>query len=761
MTRGKKSLKASSEGIKRANTVLTFVSKDLASELAISHAIVQKFFAGKLIGRKAFYKICQRLELPWQEVADLSEETELDQELLNRDKGKDLNTLVQEVRQKIHASIQEKCGMMRLLDISQPIGLNDIYTNVNILEKISGRRRLEIADLLKVSTIDEFERPGFGKIVQDRVPALEAVQKYSKLMILGKPGSGKTTFLKYVAIQCNLGKFQTHLVPIFITFKEFAETEQHPNLVEYVIGQFLNYGVTDTVATELLLQGKMLILLDGLDEVKLADSKRVLEEIYNFFAQFPDNHFVVSCRLAAKEYTLVQFTEVEIADFDNDQIATFANKWFQAKDPAKTEKFIQKLHQNSPIQELAICPLLLTMLCLLFEELADFPANRADIYQEGLNVLLRKWDAKRNIEREKIYKKLNVQHKEDLLSQIALTTFERGDYFFNQPELEQFVKDYIYNIGDVSTEPEMLQLDSEALIKSIEAQHGLLVERAKGIYSFSHLTFHEYFTAREIVASSEPQVLEQALKHLVSRITQKRWREVFLLTVVMLRNANYLLRLMKQQIDDLIASDPYLQEFLIWVSHKSRVVTSPYKPWAMRAFYLDLTLALDLTLVGGNIALDLALAMANGIDLNLTFDLSLPSGKLAIALALALNRALTLNIVLEFARTLALDLALDPELDSSLRQLKQLPEPCRDRAKFKEWWQTKGQPWTDELKAVMISLHNLGGNWQFSNQQREALRQYYGANQLLVDCLSSDCYVTRSVREEIEATLLLPSAEIS
>ncbi len=153
--------------------------------------------------------------------------------------------------------------------------------------------------------------------------------------------------------------------------------------------------------------------------------------------------------------------------------------------------------------------------------------------------------------------------------------------------------------------------------------------------------------------------------------------------------------------------------------------------------------------------------MANGIDLNLTFDLSLPSGKLAIALALALNRALTLNIVLEFARTLALDLALDPELDSSLRQLKQLPEPCRDRAKFKEWWQTKGQPWTDELKAVMISLHNLGGNWQFSNQQREALRQYYGANQLLVDCLSSDCYVTRSVREEIEATLLLPSAEIS
>ncbi|MBO1350960.1 MAG: hypothetical protein EBE86_027955 [Hormoscilla sp. GUM202] len=63
--------------------------------------------------------------------------------------------------------------------------------------------------------------------------------------------------------------------------------------------------------------------------------------------------------------------------------------------------------------------------------------------------------------------------------------------------------EYIRNLPDDSNDEETLQLDSEAVLKSIEAQHGLLVERAKIIYSFSHLKFHEYFTAREIIIGKQ------------------------------------------------------------------------------------------------------------------------------------------------------------------------------------------------------------------------------------------------------------------
>ena len=762
--RAKRSLKASSAGLHRANkAVLTFATKiDLAAELEISRATVQNFFAGKPVGRENFHKICQKLELPWREVADLPEDTQPPQPEVTQN-STDVDTLVQEVRDKSSASIQLRCGIMRVLDMSQPIELDDIYTNVNILEKISGRRRLEVADLLKVCASNEFERPSLGRIAQERVPGLEAVKQYSKLIVLGKPGAGKTTFLKHIATQCSLGEFHANRVPIFITLKDFAETEQETSLLEHIIGQFSTYGITDTTVTEQLLnQGKVLVLLDGLDEVRETDAYRVLQEVRNFTAKFHANHFIITCRIATREYTFEQFTEVEVADFNAEQIATFAIKWFATKDPTKTNKFIQKLRANSPIQELATNPLLLTLLCLMFEESADFPSNRAELYTEGLSVLLRKWDAKRNIAREQIYKKLSVQHKEDLLSQIALITFEQGDYFFRQKEIEHYITDYIRNLPNVSIELEALQLDSEAVLKSIEAQHGLLVERARSIYSFSHLTFHEYFAAREIVASSDPQALETALNRLVNRITDKRWCEVFLLTVGMLRNADYMLQLMKQKIDDLLAQDQHLQAFLTWVNQKARAVSAPYALVTMRAFYLDLDLARAFDLVSS--ALDLTLALdrnfTRALDCSLALDLALDR-------TLALNRALdstlhpssVVNRVLDRAKARAS--VVDPKLESSLQQLKeQISDVDKNEKGFEVWWKANGGAWTEQLRSLMIDYRNFGHQWQFSNQQKDALKQYYYANQLLVDCLNSNCYVTRKVRQKIENTLLLPIAEI-
>jgi predicted NACHT family NTPase len=76
------------------------------------------------------------------------------------------------------------------------------------------------------------------------------------------------------------------------------------------------------------------------------------------------------------------------------------------------------------------------------------------------------------------------------------------------------------------------------------------------------------------------------------------------------------------------------------------------------------------------------------------------------------------------------------------------------------WWRTNGKNWAEKLRNVMIEYRNIGHDWQFSEEQKQLLRQYYDANQLLVECLKSDCYVSRDVRQYIEDTLLLPIAEI-
>ena len=317
----------------------------------------------------------------------------------------DIDALVQVVRQKVGNSIQQRCGTMRVLDMEQPIGLDTIYTHVNILKKVTRNKRLAIPELLELGgrSPENFDRFSLGSI-EERIPGLEAVKSHDKLLILGKPGAGKTTFLKWLAIQCNSSQFG-NVVPIFVMLKEFAEAKEQPTLLEYISGQFRECGVEDSQSVETMLnRGRALILLDGLDEVRDAEHDRVLSDLCNASRQFHTSRFVMTCRIAAQEYTFEQFTEVEVADFDDKQIADFSTKWFQVKDSVKAEQFPLQLQENKSIRELATNPLLLTLLCLVFEEQGGFPTNRSELYKEGLNVLLKKWDAERNIKRETVYK---------------------------------------------------------------------------------------------------------------------------------------------------------------------------------------------------------------------------------------------------------------------------------------------------------------------------------------------------------------------
>jgi predicted NACHT family NTPase len=420
--------------------------------------------------------------------------------------------------------------------------------------------------------------------------------------------------LKHLAIQCDRGKFQAHRLPIFITLKQFAETEGKPSLLEYITQMFSDCDVSADQIAVLLKHGKTLVLLDGLDEVKDEDNNRVIKQVRDFSDKFRTNHFVMTCRIAAKDYTFDKFTEVEVADFDDKQIATFARKWFQAKEPAKAKEFIQQLGENNRIRELATNPLLLTLFCLVFEELAKFPRLRSELYEEGVDLLLRRWDETRKIEREQVYKNLSLQHKKDLLSQIALTTFQQADYFFKQKQIEQYIYDYIRNLPDAQKDPEALQLDSEAVLKSIEAQHGLLVERAHKIYSYSHLTFQEYFIARKIAISCNSYIpKQQAWQILIDNITETRWREVFFLVVEMLPSAGCLLFFMKQAIDVLLVDDEKLQQFLYWINQKSCLTQPPLKRAASRALYFALTVTPNSTHSSDNVV---SLVLAYKVDSN-------------------------------------------------------------------------------------------------------------------------------------------------
>ena len=588
-------------------------------------------------------------------------------------------------------------------------------------------------------------------------------------------------------MQCKEGQLRQDRVPFFVTLKEFAEADGQPTLIDFITRQLVECGIEDAkpIVEQLLKGGRSIILLDGLDEVRSSDHDRVLNTIRQTSEQFDTNQFIMTCRIAAKEYTFDKFTEVEVADFDTEQIADFARKWFD-KDPIKAAEFPQELKAYPGLQELATNPLLLTLLCLVFAEGGRFPSNRSELYKEGLDVLLKKWDAKRNIKRDEVYKQLSLQRKEDLLSQVAWITFEQSDYFFKKKFVEEQIQEYIRNLPNASNDLEALQLDSEAVLNSIAAQHGLLVERARGIYSFSHLTFLEYFTARQFKEKSDGDFSD-----LVRHITERQWREVFLLTVGMLKNADKLLQTMKHQIDDILTKDEALQQFLVWVEQKSCSINNRNTPVAVRSYYFAIARAYDIDLAlsrahGFDLVraladdLDFALILARDFTLDLALARSLDLGlarDLDLDLALDLGLARDLDLVLDIALDLGLDLGLARDLARDLdfaliltREIKLVDLPrlleqmknklSKVRNNFGRWWQDNGQNWTEELRSIMIEHRNIGHNWQFSKEQKKLLQQYYDANKLLVDCLNSDCYVSREVRESIKSTLLLPISSI-
>jgi predicted NACHT family NTPase len=758
----KRSLQATPSGIqeaKRAFALRGWTQENLAGEINLkTRQPIWRFFTGKPVERHTFLEICSILELDWREIAanpsaDFPE---------SREPILEIESLVQRVRSQRYDKIQDQCGILQLLDISRPVSIDDIYIDVNILEEIVSQQWFEIADLQKLGA-DAFDRVGLGEISQSQISGMVAVETHSKVRVLGKPGSGKTTFLQYLAIQCNQGAFAANRVPVFISLKNFAEEykdTQTFSLLDYIHQEFLTSKISDLAEIETLFRsGRVLLLLDGMDEVRNHESAAVLREIRKFSDRYHKNLFVATCRTANQKLRLRGFTDVEIAPFTPEQITAFAQKWFVVFSKTNAEdgqmqftQFIEKLDlsENWQFRRLVVTPLFLHLACWMFHAQNKFPTKRSEFYKQGLDLLLGKWDEARGIERDDVYRGFLLPQKLKLLSQIAATTFEQGHYFFKQSTVEQSIRDSIHELPDASIDSEQLKLESEDVLKAIEAQHGLLTERARGVFSFSDLAFQEYFMARKIVASHNLQGLEQALERLVSHITDPTWREIFLLTASMLRSADSLVQLMKQQIDALVAQDPYLQEFLTWASQKSRTTIAQPKIATVRAFYLALSRT-------PNIAANFALAST--LDQGMFLDAALDD--LLVECAIDQSQDFAHAHVCGEALSNILIVVLDTGLQKSLQQLNhEFPNPDQNQRRFEDWWQKSYQAWSEQLKTTIIHYRDINHPWHFNSEQQRSLQRYYDANQLLLDCLNSNSEVTAAIRQEIEATLLLPQKEL-
>ncbi len=284
-----------------------------------------------------------------------------------------------------------------------------------------------------------------------RLSALDVLNRHHRLVLLGDPGSGKSTFVKFVAIclageqlgsSCaNLacltaplpqdGKRQekkkealpqewTHgaILPIFVILRDFAAkslpqpgqqaTAQHlwnflkMTLQESMLGEYV------PVLERQLLETGGLVLLDGLDEVPEADKRRtqIKQAVEDFAINFPKCRMLVTSRTYAyqkQEWRLLHFDEAVLAPFTKGQIRCFVDHWYEhisqvrgldsENTKGRAELLKRAIFQSDRLYEFAQRPLLLTLMASLHAwRGGSLPEKRGELYQEATDLLLDWWE---------------------------------------------------------------------------------------------------------------------------------------------------------------------------------------------------------------------------------------------------------------------------------------------------------------------------------------------------------------------------------
>lgn len=338
-----------------------------------------------------------------------------------------------------------------------------------------------------------------------RTRVSELLSVTNNVVILGDPGAGKTTSLKRLALELLAANSRSAGTPILLRLRDMrADATLMEGLLELFGASISTDPSMDTATrkavewqafTQLLNKMRVVLLIDGLDEVPPSAREQIVSDIRRLSLAAEHYKFVLTCRTADFLYAVDNVIVFVLEPLSDVQVRTFATLWLGDEDAAE---FIEQVHLN-PYAGSEVSPLTLAHLCAIFERTGSVPEKPRTIYRKIIRLLLEEWDEQRSIRRPSAYGGFEIDRKEEFLRALA---YNLPSHVFSHDELTDVYARLCESFG-------LPRSDASKVAREIESHSGLIVLTAYERYEFAHKSLHEYLAAEYIIGlpNVTPEIL--------------------------------------------------------------------------------------------------------------------------------------------------------------------------------------------------------------------------------------------------------------
>ena len=385
---------------------------------------------------------------------------------------------------------------------------------------------------------------------------LRWLMRQHRIVVLGDPGSGKSTLIGWLAWRLCAGLTEPlpawcdGMLPVPMILRDMllGEVNGFDDLVtaylqtdlirgHKVLREFWGGQVRQLIESS---PQRLLFLIDGLDELSQATRDRVRDAIRQGLMRWPEARFVVTSRIVGYEQCAIEgptsasagdalpggFTpnaltlagltrwgatapfdlrRLYVMPFDAGRIRQFARNWFEhgetddRRGEAYLQKFIDSLMRDPVALQFCRTPNLLVMAAQVFGITNTLPDGRAKLYEAITKAYLESIDQRYGL----VDQRYSLEQKKSWLAAVGYRMQARRSEAASS-QVKTSDRDLLVAEAEVmgwltdAMRESGLEPDAgyvRTFVDAIARRSGLFIPRDEGLYAFAHLSIQEYFAA--------------------------------------------------------------------------------------------------------------------------------------------------------------------------------------------------------------------------------------------------------------------------